>query len=440
MIWRGLYRGLTGLAAPLARRHLRRRAENGKEDAARLNERFGIASHKRPEGAVIWVHAASIGEAMSALGLIDLILQHGGDDDHVLMTTGTRSSAILVAERFAAADPPGRCIHQYVPLDRRAWVARFLDHWQPDLAIWIESELWPNLIWEMRDRNRPMALINGRISARSLARWRRLPGLTRELMGCFSLILAQTPAEAARFAALGATKANSLGNLKFSAPPLPVDARSLADLRAGIAGRPVWLAASTHAGEDMLIAQVHRRIAPRHPGLLTLLIPRHPARGPQIAEEIAAGGLRVARRAGAEALSAPAAYTEIYIADTLGELGLFYRLTEIAFIGGSLGGGAVGGHNPIEAAQLECAMLFGPDMGNFETVAAELVAAGAARVTADATILAHALDRLLGDGAAVRTMAGAGGKVARRNADVAARVYQRLQPLLPPAAKKPGRS
>ncbi|MEX0814386.1 MAG: glycosyltransferase N-terminal domain-containing protein, partial [Dongiaceae bacterium] len=382
----GAYRRLSGLAAPALRLYLAARAHRGKEDPARLGERLGRPSRARPEGKLLWLHAASVGEAASALALLRRLAQ-ARPEAALLLTTGTLASA-----RFIAGRLPEGALHQYLPLDCTAWVRRFLDHWRPDLAIWIESELWPNLIVETRARGVPTALVNGRLSERSFRRWRRAPGLAAELLGGFAVVLGQDPAQTERLAALGAFAATCAGNLKFAAEPLPADPAALADLRRAVAGRPSWLAASTHPGEEEIVAAAHARLAASWPGLLTVIAPRHPARGGAIHRLLVDRGLSVARRSRGEPIG-PA--TEIYLADTVGELGLFYRIAGVAFLGGSLVGH--GGHNPLEPARLGTAVLSGPQTFNFAPIYARLLAAGAARAVADAPTLAAAVGELLPD-------------------------------------------
>jgi 3-deoxy-D-manno-octulosonic-acid transferase len=381
-----LYRLLTDLAGPPLRLVLARRRARGKEDPARLEERFGQASRARPTGPLIWLHGASVGEAISALPLIQRLLDEHATL-HVLVTTGTVTSARLLAERL-----PDRAFHQFAPLDRTAWVRRFLDHWRPDLALWMESELWPTLIGETRGRGIPMVLVNGRMSPRSFAGWRWAPGLARRLLGAMALVLAQSEEDQSRLARLGAPRAECPGNLKFAAPPLPADEMELARLRQAIEARPVWVAASTHPGEETEIATAHRALKARHPTVLTLLVPRHATRGEKIAAELEAAGLRVARRAAQQPI-APA--TDIYLADTMGELGLFYRVAPIAFVGGSLV--PHGGQNPLEPAQLDCALLLGPHVTNFARIAQALGEAQASETVADGRALAAAVARLLED-------------------------------------------
>ena len=407
-----LYRGLTGIAAPIIDVYLRRRLAQGKEHPLRFAERHGIASQPRPKGPLLWLHAASIGEAQSALALVRRILA-SDDDLSVLVTTGTITSAELLETRL-----PKRSFHQFVPVDRLPWVRRFLDHWRPDLALWVESEFWPNLVIETQNRNIPAMLINGRMSERSFANWRRAPGVIRTMLHGFTVCFAQTETEAKRLTALGARDVRCRGNLKFSAAPLPFDKDELANLQISLAKRPVWLAASTHPGEETLVADAHTTLRKSLPGLLTIIVPRHPRRGADVALDLAGRGLTIGRRSERTGISPQ---EEIHIADTLGELGLYYRLTDVVFVGGSMGGH--GGHNPLEAAQLDCAIIHGPDMGNFMTVAEQLAAANGAVCISSARTLVSAVHRLLTDSAACVRQASAAKEVARANSKVVDSIF-----------------
>lgn len=414
-----LYRWATTLGGPAIRFYLDRRMARGKEDPERFGERLGRPGKPRPAGPVVWVHGASVGEAISVLPLIERV-RALRPDSTVLLTTGTVTSARLMARRL-----PEGALHQFVPVDRVAYVRAFLDHWRPDLALWAESEFWPNLIGETAKRGIPIVLINGRVSDRSFARWRRHRKTIKKILGGFKLCLGQSRVDAERLADLGAPTVASPGNLKLAAPPLPADPVILADLKAQVAGRPVWVAASTHAGEEALCGRVHRQLAPSHPGLLTVIVPRHPDRGPAVAGELAAEGLAVARRSAGEAI-APA--TEVYVADTIGELGLFYRLAGVAFIGKSLV--PLGGQNPLEAACLDCAVLFGPHMGNFREIAARLKDSGGAGEVADEAALVAVLGRLLTDGEARRAQGAAASAFAKAEARVLERIAGELAPFL----------
>ncbi len=415
-----LYQASTTALGPLVALYLARRMAHGKEDRDRFSERQGVASHARPPGPLVWVHAASNGEAVSMLSLIDRLLVERPALS-VLVTTGTVTSARLLAHRL----PADRAWHQYVPVDRPAYVRRFLDHWRPDLALWVESELWPNLICQTDRTGIPLLLLNGRMSARSFRGWQRVPGLIAPLLACFELCLAQDELQAERFRRLGAAAAATVGDLKTAAAPLPFDENELARIAARAVDRPLWLAASTHQGEEEAAAAVHRALKRERPGLLTIIAPRHPARADEIAAMLERAGLTVARRARGETLDSS---TDIYLADTLGELGLFYRLAGIAFIGGSLT--PKGGHNPLEAALLDCAILHGPDMSNCAAMAESLAAAGATVTVRDASELASAVGRLLGDPVERAARAAAAAGIAADNRAVLDAVLERVAPWL----------
>ena len=420
-----LYRGLTLLAAPVVRPWLRRRASRGREDMARLGERFGHAGRARPAGRLAWVHGASVGESLSALPLARALLARDPALS-VLITTGTVSAATVLAGRLTAGPFGERAFHQFVPVDLPHAVNRFLDHWRPDLVLWTESELWPNLLAAIRRRRIPAALVNARMSEKSHRSWRRLPGTAARLLSAFRLGLAQSEADAQRFRRLGLNTA-APGNLKFASDPLPADAVELAALTQAFGARPMWLLASSHPGEEELAGDAHRLLCQMHPGLLTLIVPRHVARGPEIAQALRRQGLTVALRSAGDP---PAGGTDIYVADTMGELGLWYRLAPLTVIGKSLL--HEGGQNPIEPAQLGSAVLFGPGMGNFAEIAAELRDAGGAAAIADASAaaLAAAIGPLLGDAQARAAVAATGRRVAERNRAALQQVIEALDPVL----------
>ena len=419
MILPALYRGVTAAATPLVIAYLKARRRNGKEDVQRFAERLGVAGRERPKGPLVWVHAASIGEAVSVLALIERMLDER-PGLKILITTGTVTAAQLLEPQL----PPG-ARHQFVPADLPGAVARFLDHWRPDLALWVESELWPNLVLMTRKRTIPMVLLNARLSARSHARWRIWGALSRPMMASFALCLAQDPTQGERFRELGAQQVASVGDLKSAAKTLPIDDAALAALRRQIGERPVWLAASTHEGEEAIAMTVHRRIAGSHKGLLTIIAPRHPVRGDAIAALIKAQGLRVARRSLGETIAAD---TDIYLADTFGELGVFYSHAGIAFVGGSLVD--KGGHNPFEAARLDCAVLMGPHTANCAAMAEALTSADAAEIIADADALAAAVTRLLDDPKLRGKRAGYAARVAADGLGTLDAVLEQIAPWL----------
>jgi 3-deoxy-D-manno-octulosonic-acid transferase len=419
MMLPALYRGLTAAATPLVLVYLKARRRRGKEDAERFAERLGIAGRERPAGPLVWFHAASVGEATSVQALIERVLQERPGLE-ILITTGTVAAARLLESRL-----PEGAYHQFVPADLPQAVSRFLDHWRPDLAVWVESELWPNLVLMTRRRNIPMLLLNARLSARSHAHWRNWPGLSQPMLAAFSLCLAQDEVQGARFRELGAARVASVGDLKAAAKELPADPDAVAQLRRQIDARPVWLAASTHHGEDEIAAAVHRRLAAAHPGLLTIVAPRHPVRGDRIAGMARAQGLRVARRSRGDPIPGD---TDFYLADTFGELGVLYGLAGVAFIGGSLVD--KGGHNPFEAARLDCAILLGPHTANCAAMTDALIAAEAAETVVDADSLAAAVSRLLADPALRSRRARSAARVAAAGLGTLDAVLERLAPWL----------
>jgi 3-deoxy-D-manno-octulosonic-acid transferase len=419
-----LYSALTWPLTPMAAAYLARRRKRGKEQPERFHERRGAASAARPQAPLVWIHAASVGEATSVLGLVEHLLAMRPSLE-VLITTGTVTSARLLETRL-----PTRARHQFVPADLPSWTARFLDYWRPDLGIWVESELWPNLVFAADARDIPMVLVNGRLSARSYRRWRHWPGLIARVLGAFELCLAQDDLQAERFRSLGAPRVDCVGDLKSAAVALPYDGSELARLRQSAGSRPLWLAASTHAGEEEIAARVHRAVAAEHSHLLTIIAPRHPVRCDAIGAMLTRHGLQVARRADGEPIGCD---TQIYLVDTIGELGLFYRLAGIAFIGGSLV--AKGGHNPFEAARLHCAVLHGPDMSNCAALAAMLAAFGAAETVPDEAALGQAVSGLLADPRRRETRAAAAARAAaaglRSLDEAAARLAPWLDPIAP---------
>jgi 3-deoxy-D-manno-octulosonic-acid transferase len=379
-----VYRKLSYAMVPLSPALISRRLRLGKEDPARFGERRGVSADVRPPGPLVWIHGASVGEVLAAAALIERLRAFGL---RILVTSGTVTSAAIVAKRF-----PPDVIHQYVPYDSPRYVARFLDHWRPSLALFIESDLWPNLILSSAARRLPMVLINGRMSQRSFPRWQRVQGTISALLDKFDVCLAQSRTDADRFAALGSRNVVVTGNLKLDVPAPPADANRLERLMAMTRGRPVVLAASTHPGEEEILAATHRTLAGYFPGLLTVIVPRHPDRGEAIARMIEAAGLHPTLRSHEDL---PTATTDIYVADTMGELGLFYRLAPIVFMGGSLV--EHGGQNPIEAIKLGASVIHGPHVFNFTDVYEALDAAGGARLAATQDALVKQFGQLLAD-------------------------------------------
>ncbi len=418
------YRAATFLATPLAGPLLGYRLDRGKEDAFRLEERRGITSLVRPAGPLVWLHGASVGEALSLLPLVERLTQGGRS---ALLTTGTVTSARLLGERL----PPGAS-HQFAPLDTPRFMRRFFAHWRPDLGLIAESELWPNMIVEATRAGIPLAMVNARMSRRSFDRWAYAPGLIRALLGQIDLCLAQSEGDAERLAKLGARAAPVIGNLKYDAAAPPADVHELATLGGLTSGRQIWIAASTHEGEERIAAEAHRRLTQVFPDALTLIAPRHPDRGEAILAQLQGLGFACALRSRGER---PGRETAIYICDTMGELGLFYRLAGIVLVGKSLAG--TGGQNPIEPAKLASAILHGPNVANFADVYALLDDGGGAAVTRDANELAATLHALFSDSGRLRAMARAAANAVERQAGAADRALTALQPHLRLLAASP---
>jgi len=409
------YRAAAALISPLAGTVLRARARQGKEDPGRLRERLGHASLARPAGALVWMHAVSVGESLSLLPLI-AALQAERPDLAVLVTSGTQASAEILSRRL-----PAGVLHQYAPVDTPGAVQRFVRHWRPDVGLFVESELWPNLILAAREAGTRLALISARITDKSARRWAARPAAARAMLGSFELILAQEAATEQRLRALGGAVGGRL-NLKRLGDPLPYDPDELTDLKALLAGRRVVVAASTHPTEEALIAGAIATLSPRP---LTIIVPRHPELSADISRDLA--DHRLVLRSAGEAIEPE---TEIYLADTLGEMGLFLRLADLAVMGGGFARG-VGGHNPLEPARLGVGVISGPHVANFAAIYAEMTQAGGALIAADGPALAHALGAMLEDRSRLDALNRAAATFSGRRGDQLAAALDLIRPLLP---------
>jgi 3-deoxy-D-manno-octulosonic-acid transferase len=411
------YRGASWVAGAGASAWLLERAREGKEDPERLRERFGRYAQARPPGRLIWLHAASVGESSVALALIEALAARDTSLSF-LLSTGTRTSADLVARRA-----PLRTTHVYGALDRIDCVRRFLKHWRPDLGVFLESELWPNLILEAQAHGVKLALVNARMSPKSLRRWTRWSTAGRRLLGAFSFVSAADTRTAAALRALCSAEVRAVGNLKLAAPAPRVDARARAALAAEIGARPVWLAASTHQGEDEIALAAHARLQTSFPDALLIVAPRHPERGEAVA--------RLAGGAPRRSLSEPIGASAAYIADTLGEMGTLYDTAPVALVAGSLLL-HLKGHNPIEPAKLGAAIITGPHIESFEDVFDALFAAGGAVKVEDAPGLAEAVARLWRDAEARARQLGAARAIADHGAEAFAETVEQLLAMAPP--------
>ena len=352
----GIYNTLVRTLYPIViRRYIEKRKKMGKEDVKRFNERVGRPTKPRPDGRLIWLHGASVGESISMLPLINRLLEIY-PDAHVMVTTGTTTSAEVMAKRL-----PERAFHQYLPIDNPVFAARFVRHWQPTIALWFESEFWPAMLSTIKRRNIPLILINGRISIKSFKRWQQFDFVIKELLDCFTACLGQSEEDAYRLRALGAKDAMCLGNLKYAGLPIPVDEEKKKESQDEIGERPVWLASSTHSDEEVKIGRHLKDLLAKHSGLLTIIAPRHPNRGVEIKNALREKyQLNVALRSANEKIMPE---TEVYIADTIGEMGIWYELCPIVFIGGSLI--PHGGQNFMEPSRCRDAVIVGPHMHNF---------------------------------------------------------------------------
>ena len=422
MMTQFLYKTLTSLSGPALSLLLERRLRAGKEDGKRLGERKGTAQKARPHGPLFWVHAASVGEAQSALVLIDALLAQN-TALHILVTTGTLTSARLMEKRL-----PERALHQFAPLDHPRWTKRFLDHWKPDAAPWMESELWPNMLAQIQDKHIPAVLVNARMSQKSFRHWKIVKPFAQNILSSFSLILAQTQKDADAYESLGGKNVTVTDNLKYAAAPLPCDEEELGRLQKALGSRPVWLYASTHAGEEDLACRVHSALKETVPDLLSVIVPRHPDRRDEILTACRTAGLTCALRG--QERHAPGSGEEIYIADTLGELGLFYRLCPVAVIGRSFSRDGGGGHNPVEAAQLGCAVLTGPNVQFQKQIFDEMIEKNAAVKLQSEAELETALARFFKEADTLQTAQARARDFADRKTGVLERVLTELAPVL----------
>ncbi len=350
-----IYNTLITILYPLViKRYIKKRLANGKEDKQRFNERIGRPKLKRPEGKLVWLHGASVGESVSMLPLIHKILENY-PDAHVMVTTGTVTSADVMNKRL-----PDRAFHQFIPIDNPIFTTRFVKYWHPDVALWFESEFWPGMLSSIKRKNIPLILINGRISNKSFKRWQQFDFISKELLSCFSLCLGQSEEDAYRLQVLGANPTMCLGNLKYAGLPLPVDEEKKQEMVKQIGKRTFWLASSTHDDEELRLSKIHKRLKEKFPDLLTIIVPRHPPRGKEIQESVEGLRLKTALRSAGEKITPS---TDIYIADTIGEVGLWYDISKIVFIGGSLI--PHGGQNFIEPSRMRDTVIVGPHMHNF---------------------------------------------------------------------------
>lgn len=417
------YRWAGAAAYPLIGGYIAWRAAKGKEESARRHERYGRSPLARPPGPLVWIHAASVGETLAVVPLVTHIERLG---INIVMTTGTVTSARIVADRLA-----GKAMHQYVPLDLKPAVDRFLNHWNPDLAIMAESEIWPMTILELGAKRVPQVLVNGRLSDRSFTSWQKHPFIAEALFENLAHVIAQSELDGERFHQLGARPVTVSGNLKVDTEVPPVDEAALAALQQEIGDRKRWAAVSTHQGEEGIAAAVHSLAKMQNDDVLTIIVPRHPDRAESVEAELKAAGLTVARRSRGDKVGSG---TDVLLGDTIGEMGLYLRLTEIAFVGRSLSG--EGGQNPLEPAVLGTAVLSGRNVQNFRESYQRLVANGGARLVADGDTLAGAVTFLLNNDRVRGKMINAGSETVEGMRGALSRTLSALEPYIQPLVVK----
>lgn len=416
------YRWVGTAIYPLIWSYLAARAAKGKEDSARRQERYGHASAPRPQGPLVWFHAASVGETTAVIPLIKEVTRRGIS---VVLTTGTRTSARVVASRLGTD-----VIHQYVPLDFKPAVARFLDYWEPDLAIIAESEIWPMTMVELGHRHIPQVLVNGRLSDRTFGRWKKWPWMAEAIFENLALVIAQSELDADRFRTLGALPVMVSGNLKVDTDAPPHDNHTLKHYRQQIRDRKTWAAISTFEGEENAAGIVHRALKERT-GLLTIIVPRHPERCDAIEAMLKSKGLTVARRTRNDPITPE---TDIFLGDTIGEMGLYLRLTDVTFVGRSLFG--EGGQNPLEPAMLGCAILSGGNVQNFRDTYQTLAKNGSAKIIRDVEMLAKGVNYLLVNDEVRRKMIDAGLETVHEMRGALSATIRGLEPYINPLTVK----
>lgn len=407
---------------------LRRRLQRGKEDPIRFRERLGRTDIARPSGTLIWLHGVSVGESLSVLPVIER-LKAERPDVRFLLTTATTTSAEILAKRLGDI---GDVIHQYAPIDTPQAVAAFLDHWQPDLAIFIESDLWPNLIGALQKRGIKHALLSARITEKTYRGWMRLKEAITYTLSGFDLIMAQDKESEARLKSLGDPVARHVApqaNLKTLGAPLADDEAVREALSAQIGARSVIVAASTHPTEDTYISSALETVVKAPDKPLLIIVPRHPVRAEDIRLDLEALGFYVAQRTKAEAITPD---THIYLADTLGELGVFFRLADVVIMAGSFSTG-IGGHNPLEAMRLSKSVIFGPELYNWQAVYDEVRELSAGWQANSRDELRLIVEQLLSNPQAIETANTLARRLARKDGDTLPMVWRCLEPLLPPA-------
>jgi len=418
------YRTVGGVVTPFLPCYLLWRALRGKEEWLRRRERLGHNRHaNRPSGPLIWMHAASVGETMALSPIIERIL---AQNINIVLTTATRASALLVKERCLSLTGGGQLIHHYAPLDVSAALRRFLNFWRPDLVVVCESEIWPRRIEMLAARRIPQLILNAHLSTSSFNKWKKHAAMARAVFSKLDCVLCQDAQDYENYQALGVTRAEICGNLKADVI-LPGNPQEIDLYSRALGGRTCWAAISTHEGEEMMAAEVHRLLRKRYPDLLTIIVPRHIERTPAIINTLRHHNLKIARKSLKET---PQPETDILLGDTVGEMGLYLKLTEIAFVGKSMAQG--GGHNPLEPALTGVAILSGPNIANFRLAYQQLLNNQAVQLVNDATMLAGYVHHLLEHPEARHKMIARARQTAHTMSGAAARCLEMMEPFLKP--------
>ncbi len=369
---------------PVVRWHIRKRIGRGKEDAQRYREKFGEATAERPQGTLVWLHAVGVGEVLTLPALIRAMATKRPELNFLV------TSSTLTAARAVAANLPDKTDHQYLPVDCLPFVHRFLDHWRPDLSVWAEQDIWPALVVESSRRSVPLAMVNGRMGQDSFASKWRVRSLFADLYTRFSVIEVQDEKSRSHMQQLGIPAGSVLvrRSLKAGALPLWVDQNRLRQLSEQLSNRFIWLAASTHAVEEAKVFAAHRTVLETKPDGILILCPRDPKQGGSAYDTARSIGLSPQLQSLNPDI---ASNTNLFIADSIGELGLWYTLADQAFVGGSLE--PVGGHNPYEPMRMNCAVIHGPHIANFaQDYATAHVAGAALQVSGTAELAASVLN------------------------------------------------
>ncbi len=415
-----LYRLFSILLFPFFTLYIFLRLAKKKEDKNRLQERFGIATKTPSQGRLFWIHAVSVGEANSAMILVSELLKFSPNIS-ILFTTTTLTSAEIIAAKLPQFG--GRVIHQFLPLDSYFCVKNFLDYWRPRTVIFVESEIWPNFIFEARRRAITAFLVNGRISEKTFKKWLLAKKIGFKIFDYFTAIFAQTKEDQERFSKISNQEILFYGNLKSQAESLAGNETELEKLKTQIGARKFWLAASTHKGEEEAVIAAHNNLKKDFPDLLTILVPRHPVRAEEIKNLF--GPINFVQRSKNQSITNA---TEIYLADSLGELGIFYRLAPFAFIGGSLV--EVGGHNPFEAIKLGCAVISGRAVFNFKEIYKNLEQKNACVMIDSAEQLAKNLKEFLNDKNQAEAMSSNAATIIENSDNIAKKIISKIDQIL----------